>query len=326
MPQMAYCKSLQALYLAHNELEGFEPHFLDSHMTEVKEIDMSNNKLKEIPTELKRLSKCILGIDLRNNQITKITLKDYTTLKILDLSGNQIEVIDHQINTLKALEKLRLSYNKIYAIHEDAFKELDSLKELRLDNNELTYLPQFLIPNSLKYLTLRYNNIEELPDDLFFPTIYEEERAEKKKENSKFDNLPDPEDDEEEEEEEKEKKKVTEQENKKEEQKIPEKSISLEHLDVSYNQLIRFPRCNKTLKKLNVSHNKIQKFPEHVTNLIYLEQFSCQGNPFMKEWSSVKELSKTENVVKNIVDEANSDEEETEGEGAEANNSRSRQD
>lgn len=107
-------------------------------------LDLSHLDLKELPSELCQF-------------LAK------TQLKELDLEGNYLTSVPHEMNFLKQLEKLNLNSNKLSSLpHEIGF--LNNLKELNLEGNQLEYLPPEIgFLTNLKELYLDDNQLTALP-------------------------------------------------------------------------------------------------------------------------------------------------------------------
>lgn len=114
-------------------------------------LDLSQNKLNELPD-------CVF--------------EPLSTLRNLDLSSNQITHISQESFTgLELLERLYLHSNAIKSIHPSAFDGLEQLLELKLYRNEITTVPALKMPNLL-LLDLRFNKIPSPgPADLQTPKL-----------------------------------------------------------------------------------------------------------------------------------------------------------
>jgi len=86
--------------------------------------------------------------------------------KLLDLSGNKIEVLEDTIAALNVLKQLDLSNNQLKSL-PDSFSALQNLEVLNLANNQLHSFPIVLtkLPK-LKSLNLKGNSIEFLPPEI----------------------------------------------------------------------------------------------------------------------------------------------------------------
>ncbi|VDM92077.1 unnamed protein product [Onchocerca ochengi] len=171
-PEPCQCYSLESLHTvmncSHSMLKRFLPlemirndsQFYDSvrsvsnnqrfRLSEVLELDISYNKLKDIPN-----------------------FDDFYHLKRLNLEYNRIRSIpDEAISSLNYLEELNFSNNQISEISEIAFKNLTSLRGMYLGGNKLKTLPSSLHILHLRELYLDDNLIENiLPEPLNFSSL-----------------------------------------------------------------------------------------------------------------------------------------------------------
>lgn len=83
---------------------------------------------------------------LSHNHVSQISLGDFES----DADHNSLQILD-------------LSHNQIREIEDDALGRLLSLRELRLDQNLLSMIPQRL-PSNLVILSMEQNSIKSLPD------------------------------------------------------------------------------------------------------------------------------------------------------------------
>jgi len=133
------------------------------HPEEVTELNLANNRLKELPDYIGRLK----------------------NLKKLNLGQNQFEVFPSVILTLTKLEKLYLNHNLLTEIPE-TISNLKHLKVLFLNKNHFTSLPESIgeltklsnlnlsenrklkiLPASFRKLTLE----NELPEEMKFASV-----------------------------------------------------------------------------------------------------------------------------------------------------------
>jgi Leucine-rich repeat (LRR) protein len=123
-----------------------------SGMTNLKQLDLSNNEIESLPTNTFSQLKQLEVLDLHKNEITEVkgeSLSGLVCLKTLDLSENRITKIPvNTFSALKKLEELNLLGNKGLSEiikNELAVLDLKSLKvpeKLKLINNPPTPTPQ----------------------------------------------------------------------------------------------------------------------------------------------------------------------------------------
>lgn len=111
---------------------------------QVLKLRLSKCKLKEIPSEVWRL----------------------TRLQELDLSGNRLEVIPDEMAILKKLKVLKMDNNRIHTI-SDSLGTLSKLQVLQLGRNSICSLPFSLVNlDSLVCLDLWKNEVGKLPQGM----------------------------------------------------------------------------------------------------------------------------------------------------------------
>lgn len=142
--------STQSLYLFANGIEGLTAEDFNG-MENLEMLDLSQNKLTELPD---------------------MVFEPLTSLRNLDLSSNQITHISEEcFQGMVLLERLYLYSNLIKTIHPAAFNGLEHLLELKLQGNQLTSLPTIAMPRLL-LLDLRFNVFPTLgPSDLQTPNL-----------------------------------------------------------------------------------------------------------------------------------------------------------
>ncbi|XP_071371699.1 vasorin b [Centroberyx affinis] len=138
------------LYLFANGIEGLTTEDFDG-LESLEMLDLSQNKLTELPDRV---------------------FEPLTSLRNLDLSSNQITHISEEcFQGMALLERLYLYSNHIKTIHPAAFNGLEQLLELKLQGNQLTSLPALSMPRLL-LLDLRFNVLPSLgPSDLQTPNL-----------------------------------------------------------------------------------------------------------------------------------------------------------
>lgn len=150
-------------------------HFTDLHnqltqYTNLRTLDISNNRLESLPAQLPR---SLWNISAANNNIKLLEKSDTAyqwNLKYLDVSKNMLEKVVLIKNTLRSLEVLSLSSNKLWTVPTNMPSKLHTVD---LSNNSLTQiLPGTLINlTNLTHLYLHNNKFTFIPDQSFWPTL-----------------------------------------------------------------------------------------------------------------------------------------------------------
>ena len=138
---------------------------------------LSRLKLKSLPkdwTNLSRLEQLDLSHNAFSDWTTTIqTINTITSLKILDLSNNNINTLPLEQCNFTQLEALNLSNNQLIAIPE-WIKDLKQLKTLYLGRNKITQIPDWLHNTSIERLHLSNNHIKKVDASFFvFDTLKE---------------------------------------------------------------------------------------------------------------------------------------------------------
>lgn len=149
---------LQAQYL-NNSIKPLNIETI-SDLTNLKEVDLSGDKLSSDDLEILMPLKKIYRLILNGNQINDISLiKDLSELEELQIASNGISDLKY-ISELTTLKKLNLSYNPLDNIHELSF--LINLRELSLINGSLHSLDDLSSLVQLQKLDLEDNPIEDI--------------------------------------------------------------------------------------------------------------------------------------------------------------------
>ncbi|XP_077361769.1 transforming growth factor beta activator LRRC32 [Festucalex cinctus] len=142
---------VQALDLSHNQLQNLSGDTLAGH-TGLRHLDLHSNKIHFIQPGL---------------------FEAMHDLKVLDLSGNQLNVFAMakiQIGTLAAVQSLDLSSNGLYTGMSDFFlADSPSLVEVSLSSNSITKIAKYTFSgaSSLRRINLHNNVILEIEDGAF---------------------------------------------------------------------------------------------------------------------------------------------------------------
>ncbi|XP_063903902.1 leucine-rich repeat-containing protein 70-like isoform X1 [Zophobas morio] len=162
---LANVPGLTSLNLANNELTDLIPDAIEK-LTKLVELDLSKNDLDFVPYSLEEVGTSLEVLIVDDNPIFEMTEKTFSKLpNIVEISANNLTLLT-RINAstfasnLK-LTKLSLRNNTaLHAIDPAAFSPQSTLKELHLDNANLTDLPVGLLNwTSLDSLTLHGTNL-----------------------------------------------------------------------------------------------------------------------------------------------------------------------
>ncbi|XP_067278821.1 vasorin b [Pseudorasbora parva] len=138
------------LYVFKNGIESLsQDDFVELDSLEM--LDLSQNKLTELPDRVFEPLSSLHNLDLSANQIIHISKDSFAGLELL--------------------ERLYLYSNLIESIHPAAFDGLQQLLELKLQGNKLTIMPALKMSHLL-LLDLRFNNIPSPgPNDIQTPKL-----------------------------------------------------------------------------------------------------------------------------------------------------------
>jgi len=158
-------KNLKILNLSNNQIKKLPKEI--KKLENLEEIDLYNNRLQYLPKEIWKLKKLKI-LNLKNNQLQSLLDKidELTNLEKLDLSYNRIKEIPKEIWKLKKLKILDVSYNRIEKLPKE-INELINLEKLNLSNNKIKEIPEKLGKLiNLEGLNLGYNQLQELPKEI----------------------------------------------------------------------------------------------------------------------------------------------------------------
>ena len=148
-------KSLQELDLHGNSLKKI-PKWL-GRLKSLKILDLSRNSIEEIQLDQSHLER----LNLENNPLSLISIKADNLTKI-NLKNVDLTVLDLSACSLKRLEDLDVSNNRIHHIASSTFDILRNLKTLDLLNNHISEIPEGIVKlEHLEVLNLSWNDFED---------------------------------------------------------------------------------------------------------------------------------------------------------------------
>ncbi|CAM9458599.1 unnamed protein product [Pylaiella littoralis] len=143
--------TLSKINMPRNSLELLislrNPNFSCAHMRSVAEINLSGNKLRELPEDAQRLTS-LKTLRLDNNKLSGLPdeLLTLTSLTHLSLRHNNFSNLPYRFGDLHRLEKLDLGENMLKTLPPTTVL-LTSLLHLKLDGNNM---PHLAVPPLLK--------------------------------------------------------------------------------------------------------------------------------------------------------------------------------
>ncbi|XP_013197119.2 SLIT and NTRK-like protein 2 isoform X1 [Amyelois transitella] len=139
--------SLQALDLSYNLIFWIGLHAF-SGLDNLVHLDLSNNRLRYIPSDLFWDTPLLDSLDLSGNifeDIKNEPLIMHQKLQILNLNGCRIKSLpDRLFNRLPNLKKLDLSENYVMSLSLDVLRPLRKLNRLEFRNDNIKCTPDFV--------------------------------------------------------------------------------------------------------------------------------------------------------------------------------------
>ncbi|MCL7043580.1 hypothetical protein MKW94_007411 [Papaver nudicaule] len=164
--RIARWRSTGIVALRDSKLKIFPNEILDMDRV-VRTIDLTNNKIIDIPMGISRLIN-MQRLILADNLIERlpVNLGKLQSLKVLTLDGNQMTTLPDELGMLVRLERLSISRNLLTSL-PDTIGSLRSLSLLNVSNNKLTSLPESIGSCfSMEELQANDNYIDELPSSV----------------------------------------------------------------------------------------------------------------------------------------------------------------
>lgn len=145
------------------KLKAFPDEVLDLDKA-VRTLDLTHNKLVDIPMEISKLIN-LQRLVLADNLIERLpmNLGKLQSLKVMTLDGNRIASLPDELGQLVRLERLSISENILTCLPE-TIGSLRNLSLLNVSNNKLKTFPESIGSCfSLEELQANDNLIEDLP-------------------------------------------------------------------------------------------------------------------------------------------------------------------
>ncbi|PIA39497.1 hypothetical protein AQUCO_02600150v1 [Aquilegia coerulea] len=164
--RIARWKSTGIVAMRDSKLKTFPNEILDLDRT-VRTIDLTNNKIVDIPMEICKLIN-MQRLVLADNLIERLpmNLGKLQSLKVLTLDGNRVANLPSELGLLVRLERLSISGNLLISLPE-TIGSLRNLSLLNVSNNKLSSLPESIGScYSLEELQANGNSIDELPTSI----------------------------------------------------------------------------------------------------------------------------------------------------------------
>ncbi|KAK3225519.1 hypothetical protein Dsin_005381 [Dipteronia sinensis] len=187
--QISRWRSTGIVALRDAKLKTFPDEVLDLEKA-VRTLDLTHNKLADIPLEISKLTN-MQRLVLADNLIARlpVNLGKLQSLKVMTLDGNQITSLPDELGQLVRLERLSISGNMLACLPE-TIGSLRNLVLLNVSNNKLKFVPESVgscfsleelqaddnliedLPSSvcnlihLKSLSLNNNNVSQIPPSL----------------------------------------------------------------------------------------------------------------------------------------------------------------
>ncbi|KAJ6227661.1 hypothetical protein M0813_09564 [Anaeramoeba flamelloides] len=136
--------------------------------TRARTLDASSRGLVTIDASIPPCPN-LIELNLSNNKISSIPsilLKDFASLRIVDISYNSLKTIVPEIAMLQNLMKLSLVSNQMTTLPKEIC-QCTALIELNLNDNEISFLPDNIGDlELLRKLYVHKNNLKTLPDSI----------------------------------------------------------------------------------------------------------------------------------------------------------------
>ncbi|XP_077211439.1 leucine-rich repeat (LRR) family protein [Tasmannia lanceolata] len=164
--RIARWRSTGIVALRDSKLKVFPREVLELDRS-VRTLDLTHNKIVDIPVEVSKLVN-LQRLIFAENLIERLPMNmgKLQSLKVLTLDGNQITTLSDELGLLVRLERLSISGNLLTSLPE-TIGSLRNLLLLNVSNNNLKNLPESIGSCfSLEELQANGNSIEDLPSSI----------------------------------------------------------------------------------------------------------------------------------------------------------------
>lgn len=142
---------------------GLKQHYETASKTGVLQI--SDQKLKDIPHEVINLCEVLRNLDLSKNKLSVVpdSISKFKHLKQLNLECNKLECLPDTLANVSKIELINVSNNLISSLPA-AYCSLSNLKQIYLSGNKFAAFPKQLLGlKNLEVVDLSRNKISEIP-------------------------------------------------------------------------------------------------------------------------------------------------------------------
>ncbi|PSN57280.1 Leucine-rich repeat-containing protein 40 [Blattella germanica] len=169
-PDKFMMRNVRALSVAMQELTEIpDSVFQEALEAEVTTVDLSKNKLKEVPSGLKMITNRVTDLNLSCNLLTSLPLELglCQNLQYLDIQKNMLEDLPQSFECLTRLRELVIAFNRFSEIPDCVYK-IPGLEILIARDNRLTSLNVAGLSQlrRLATLDLANNDISHIPPEL----------------------------------------------------------------------------------------------------------------------------------------------------------------